>query len=609
MSFFNELKRRNVFRVAIAYVIVAWLIAQVSALAFDSFAAPDWVIKTVLFLLVIGFPLALVFAWAFELTAEGLRRDSSGSSGQSVPGTHTKWLDRLIILVLILAIGYFGFDTFMLGSGGDDEPMDKATVLDAVDVKVSENVAPEDSAAPSIAVLPFINMSDDPGNEYFSEGLSEELLNLLARIPELHVAARTSSFSFKGKDTQIAQIADELNVDHVLEGSVRKSGNRVRITVQLIKASDGYHVFSQNYDRTLKDIFAVQDEIASSVVDALRITLLGDQPEVEVSDPEVYALYLKGRYFNNLKGRENWENATVTLRDALVIDPQFAPAWSELSTTYRYQANSALIEPTEGFELARAAAKQALALDANLASAWVSLGYVRILADWDWEGAEDATRQAQELEPRNADILNGIGQIAVTLGRFDEAIRIFEAAVALDPLSQSPLNSLGLAYLYSGDFEKAESAFRLLLKLNPQYPWGHTNLGTVMLLRGDAREALNEIRQNPQNNHRALMEVMALISLHEGNEEDAAVIEFMETIGQSAPFWAAHVYSWRGNVDEAFGSLERAIEQREPSLVYILGSPYFENLEGDPRWRALLDKIGLRDAYIAMKQREGEGGP
>ena len=603
MSFFDELKRRNVFRVAIAYVVVAWLIAQVSALALESFAAPGWVIKTVLFLLVIGFPLALIFAWAFELTAEGLRRDSSGGSGQTATGTKTKWLDRLTILVLILAVAFLGSDIVMLGQGSDGKRVDDAAGLDTADITEPKKAADSNTALPSIAVLPFVNMSEDPDNEYFSEGLSEELLNLLARIPELHVAARTSSFSFKGKDTRITQIADELNVDHVLEGSVRKSGDQVRITIQLIKASDGYHVFSQTYDRTLEDIFALQDEIASSVVDALRVTLLGDQPRVDVTDPEVYTLYLKGRYFNNLKGKENWDNAAATLKEALALDPQYAPAWSELSTTYRYQANNSLIEPTEGLELARAAANQALALDQNLASAWVSLSYVRILGDWDWTGAEVAMRKAQELEPHNVDVLNGVGHIAVTLGRFDEAIDALEAAVDLDPLSQSPLNSLGLVYMNSGDFDKAESAFRLLLKLNPQYPWGHANLGTVMLLRGQAQDALDEIRQNPANQYRTYMEVMAMISLLDGDEEAAAVAEFMEGVGQSGPVWAATIHARRGDVDEAFELLDRALEQREPALAYILSTPFFGNLEGDRRWRALLGRIGLLDAYVAMQER------
>ena len=594
MSFVNELKRRNVFRVGIAYVIAAWLIAQVAALALESFAAPDWVIKTVLFLLVLGFPLALLLAWAFELTPEGLRRDSSADTDDPGGAKRTRGLDQLIILVLVLAVAYFSYDKFVLSSASDDA----AAIADASGESEQEMVTEADQVRPSIAVLPFVNMSDDPANEYFAEGISEELLNLLARIPELQVAARTSSFSFKGKDTQATEIARELNVAHVLEGSVRKSGDRVRITVQLIKATDGYHVFSQNYDRTLEDIFLLQDEIAASVVAALRITLLGEQPKADVVEAEVYALYLKGRYFNNLKGKENWENAIVAIKEALAIDPSYAPAWSELSTTYRYQANIALIDRDEGMELARAAAEKALLLDENLASAWISLSYVKSLGDWDWAGAAEAVQKARELEPRNADVLNGVASIATILGRYDQAINALQAAAELDPLNQSALNSLGLTYMYAGQLDDAESTFRQLLQLNPQYPWGHANLGEVILLRGQAQEALLEIRQNPPNLVRDTIEVIALISLGEEDSENA-VAAYLQSWEQSAAFWAAQVYSYLGNVDDAFESLERAYAQREISLVFLLNTPFFENLEDDPRWDALLDRMGLLDAYLA----------
>jgi TolB-like protein/Flp pilus assembly protein TadD len=601
MPLIEELKRRNVFRVAIAYAVVAWLVAQVAALGLESFAAPAWVIRSVLFLLVIGFPVALLLAWAFELTPEGLRRESSGDSGSSESGTSGRQLDRVIIVLLLLAVAWFSVDKFVLAPGEQDKS--EAGVAEPDAAADGGSIA---SATPSIAVLPFVNMSDDPANEYFSEGLSEELLNLLARIPELQVAARTSSFSFKGKDTQVAQIGQELNVGHVLEGSVRKSGERVRITVQLIDAANGFHVFSQTYDRTLKDIFAVQDEIAAAVTEALRVSLLGDQPTADATDPEVYSLYLKGRYLNNLKGKENWENAALALNEALTIDPLYAPAWSELSTTYRYQVNNALLEIDEGINLAHTAAERALELDENLASAWVSLSNIRSMGEWDWSAAEEAMQRAFELEPRNVDVLNGMGMISNVLGRGDEAISAFEAAVDLDPLNQSALNSLGLAYIKSGRLDEAEAAFRQLLLLNPQYPWGHANLGTVMLVRGDAQQALQEIRRNPDNLVRDVMETLALMSLPDGDAADAAVADYLQKWGQSAPTWTAYVHAWGDNVDDAFASLELAYEQRRPSLIYILSSRFLTNLENDPRWDDLLERMGLLDAYVAMQEREGE---
>ena len=310
MSLFTELKRRNVFRIGIAYSITTWLIAQIAGLAAVSFFAPDWVMKMIITLLILGFPIALLMAWAYELTPDGLRRDADIEPGQSVAQANASKLDRTITIVLIMAVLYFSYDKFILDPQRDQALIESATqqVQELIPATVDTEQAQE-VQLPSIAVLAFTNMSDDAGNEYFSDGLSEELLNLLARIPQLRVTARTSSFSYKGKDTKIKQIGEELNVAHVLEGSVRKSGNRVRITVQLIKADDEFHLWSQTYDRTLDDIFVTQDEIAVEVVKALKISLLGEVPESRPTDTEVYSLYLQGVYFLNLRTKENLEKA------------------------------------------------------------------------------------------------------------------------------------------------------------------------------------------------------------------------------------------------------------------------------------------------------------
>ncbi len=598
MAFIQELKRRNVFRVAIAYAVVAWLIAQVAALALDSFGAPDWVIQTVLFLLIAGFPLALVFAWAFELTPEGIRRDSSGTSDVHPPTSGMRILDGVIVVALILAAGYVGYDRLVGDDAGDRiEPGEKRSApatLSGPGDKTAES-AP---TTPSIAVLPFINISDDPGNEYFAEGLSEELLTLLARIPGLQVAARTSSFAFKGSDAQIEQIAEELNVGHVLEGSVRKSDDTVRISVQLIDARTGFNLYSEKYDRSLDDIFAVQDEIASSIVSALKMQVLGHSKGSTVTNPEVFSLYLKARYLNNLKGRENWENAVIALEEAIAIDPGYAPAWSELSTTYRFQANNNMRDSTEGMRLAREAAEKALALDENLASAWISLSFALSLGEWDWDGAAKAVDHAVQLEPLDVDVLNGEGSIAIILGQLDHAIRAYERAVDLDPLNQSAQNSLGLAYMYAGRFEEARATFRSLLELNPGYPWGFANLGTALLLDGQPQAALETIRKNPDNVLRHFTETLALISL---GRDDPQVAAFTQAVAENAPFWAAQVFAWRNETDRAFESLDRAIDSRSISLAYILTSPFLANVHDDPRWEPALERVGLADAYRAMQ--------
>jgi adenylate cyclase len=601
MSFIRELKRRNVVRVATAYAVVAWLIAQIAALALESFGAPDWVIKSVLFLLIAGFPLALVLAWAFELTPEGIRRDSSDKSVNRPPASGGRLLDVVIIVALALAVAYLGYDRFL----HDDTKEQPESTNNPAESLPGSGTSPDtadepEQMPPSVAVLPFINISDDPGNEYFAEGLSEELLTLLANVPGLKVAARTSSFAFKGSDAQIDQIAEELNVTHVLEGSVRKSGDTVRITVQLIDASNGFHVYSEKYDRSLDDIFAVQDEIASSIVTALQLKVLGTPEKATVTNPEVFSLYLKARYLNNLKGRENWENAVVALHKAIAIDPEYAPAWSELSTTYRFQSNNNMRDPIDGMGLAREAAEQALALDGNLASAWVSLSYALSLGDWDWDGAADAMEHAKRLDPLNVDVLNGEGNIAIIHGQIDAAIHAFKRAVELDPLNQSAQNSLGLAYMYAGRFDEAKATFRVLLQLNPGYPWGYANLGTVMLLDDQPEIALETIRKNPENSLRSLVETLTLITLQ---QDDAKVAQFTQSADQHSPFWAAQIHAWRNDTDRAFESLKRAVESRSIGLAYILASPYLVSLHSDTRWVHLLERIGLLDAYRAMSSR------
>ena len=301
MSFVGELKRRNVVRVGIAYAVIGWVLAQIAEFAFENFGAPDWVLKSFVVLILLGLPLALFFAWAFEVTPEGIKREKNVDRSESITPQTGRKLDFLIIGVLAIGLAYFAFDKFVLDPKRDADlvtatqtaAMQAAPSTDTAKAQIKTDSTPGDT---SIAVLPFVNMSDDGANEYFSDGLTEELLNLLAKIPELKVAARTSSFQFKGRTGDIESIASQLKVAHRLEGSVRKAGNQVRSTAQLIKADDGYHLWSETYDRTLENIFIVQDEIAAAVVDALKVTLLGEAaPVVKEADPEAYALFLQGR--------------------------------------------------------------------------------------------------------------------------------------------------------------------------------------------------------------------------------------------------------------------------------------------------------------------------
>ena len=314
-QFFEELKRRNILRVAIAYLAVSWLLIQVADTIFPAYGLPDSALTILITILAIGFIPALILAWVFELTPEGVKRDQDVDRSSPASVAAGKNLDRLIIVVLVLALGYLAVDKFVLDPARDVELVEEATLQGRTQA-LSESYGEK-----SIAVLPFVNMSSDPEQEYFSDGISEEVLNLLSQIPQLRVISRSSSFSFRGKDIHIPTVAEQLNVAHVLEGSVRKAGNRIRITAQLIDARSDTHLWSETYDRTLDDIFAVQDEIAAEVVAALKLTLLGPSPHVERMKPEAYTLYLQTIHLLNQLREEHLPRAEALIRRALALDP------------------------------------------------------------------------------------------------------------------------------------------------------------------------------------------------------------------------------------------------------------------------------------------------
>ena len=340
-SVWGELKRRNVVRVAIAYAIVAWLLIEIVSTTFPILKLPEWTVTFMTVVLVIGFPVALIFAWAFELTPEGLKKEKDVDRSESITHATARKLDFTIIGVLVIAVGFLLVDKFYFSEGS----------------KVADEVIATERV--SIAVLPFVNMSDDPNNEYFSEGISEEILNLLANVPELQVTSRSSAFSFKGQNVDIPTMAATLKVAHVLEGSVRKSGDQLRITAQLIRVANDSHLWSETYDRELRNVFAIQDEIAAAVVDALQITLLGKEPKATETNPEAYALYLQAQHFVRQVSAEGSRQAEKLLMQALAIDPDFAPAWSLLGRVYFSQgALLALRSIDEGSELARHAVQR-----------------------------------------------------------------------------------------------------------------------------------------------------------------------------------------------------------------------------------------------------------
>jgi TolB-like protein/Tfp pilus assembly protein PilF len=516
----------------------------------------------------------------------------------------------MIMVVLALALGYFAFDKFVLDPQREAamqqqtaEQLASATENARKDGRTEALV--ESYGENSIAVLAFQDMSQDKDQEYLSDGIAEELLNLLARIPELRVISRSSAFSYKGKDIKLAQVAKELNVAHILEGSVRKAGNQVRITVQLVEARSDTNLWSQTYDRTLDNIFQIQDEIGAAVVDGLKITLLGPILTEKATDPKVYALYLQGRYLLNQKGREDLEKATSYFKQALEIDPEYAPAWVDISRSYVYQIRNRMLSREKGYALALEAVERALAINSELAPAWASLAYLKKTYDWDWKGASSAIDKARELDPRNAQVIGVAASLAHNLGQTTVSLRYHEQSVARDPLNLVGLSALGHDYVRNGRLDEAIEMFNRIVNLNPEYTTAYASMGRAYLLKGDIDRALIEFNKNPDWTLNFFDR--ARVQFARGNEQAGRALldEYLANHSHNYPFWTATVYARRGDNDTAFEWLELAYQQRSHALTYILTTDDLINLTSDPRYPIFLEKIGLLEAWKAMPPEYG----
>ena len=453
-----------------------------------------------------------------------------------------------------------------------------------------------ESSFPSIAVLPFVDLSPTKDQGYFSDGLSEELLNTLAKNPKLRVAARTSSFQFKGKTGNIESIGKRLKVATVLEGSVRKSGNQVRIAAQLVSVADGYQLWSATYDRTLDNIFAVQDDIASSVAEALKVRLLGrSQPSDRSSSRsgEAYNGYLQGKYFFERRSKESMERAVRYFEQSLQLDPGYAPAWAALAQARAGQADLGHVPADQGYREARQAAERALALDHGLAEAHAAMGWIKRSYDWDWSEADASFQRALKLKPGGASIVWRAAVLAATLGRFEEAVDLDRRSVQLDPLSVPAYSNLGLHAYRAGRLAEAEAAFKKALELNPEIPGPHSFLGRVYLAQSKPAAALAEMEREPRPIWRRQGLALAYQALGRRSEADAALAELIEKDRHSFAFQIAEVYAYRGEQDKTFEWLERAYVQRDVGLAEMKGDPLLLSLKGDPRFAALLKKMRL----------------
>jgi len=592
MSFFDELKRRNVIRVAAAYLVAAWLVVQVVETILPAFGFGSAAVRIVVIVLGIILVPVLMFAWAFELTPDGFRRDSDIDHDAPASRRMTRRLDRAIMVVLALAVGYFAFDKFIL------DP--------ARDVALAESAAREartqailgSRADNSIAVLPFVNMSSDPEQEYLSDGIAEEVLNLLAEITELRVISRSSSFSFKGKDVKPAVLARELNVDYVLEGSVRKAGDRLRITAQLIDAPSETHVWSQTYDRELGDILAIQDEIARAVVPALKVKVLGQLPTPTPADPAAYTLYLQALHLYQQRTALGLERAIEHLQEALAIDPDYAPAWTLLASSYVNQAHGGQRPAAESHALASAAVSRALAIDpgypfAHAARAWIAMVFER-----DFNLAALHFQRALQLLPNSGVILANSAVLAVRLGRTEDALRLTRRSIEVNPISSGAYGNLADQLTRAGRLEEAQAAAETAVELSPGSSFAAANLAGVLVLRGEPQRAV--VAAEPIDNGQAKLTYlsMAYWDMSDREESDRALRMLEGRFASEAAYLIAIAHAWRGEPGQALAWLNRALDEGQP-LAGVKTEPYLRSLHGDPRWELLLERAGVSDSQVA----------
>ena len=585
ISRLSELGRRGVLHVAGLYVLAAWVVVQVADLASGPFPLPDEAIRLIWMAAGFGFPIALLFGWRYDITTKGVVRTDPRLSDDGVRPLST--LDHLIIAALsLVGIGLIGFT----GSG----------VIGIVNEQA--HLGPDKPATlipNSIAVLPFADMSPNRDQEYFSDGLTEELLLLLARVPELRVAARTSCFAFKGQALEIRDISERLGVAHVLEGSVRRSGDRVRISAQLIHARDGYQMWSHTYNRQIDHVFSIQEEIAAAVVAQLKIKLLGASPTTQHTDLEAYALFLQARHIAHHVTPDAYERAIGLYRRALEIAPDYAAAWTGLARVYGNQVEKGLRNNEEGHALALGAVTRALDLDPNSADAYAELAWIAMYLDGNLEKAARNFERAIELAPADPEILYDSATLIQDLGRIDEAIALKEYSVARDPVNPRRQYNLGNAYLFGRRYQDAVSSYRLALALSPDLLGARYHIGRALLLLGEPDAALSEIEAESFEAWRMVGLPAVYHALGRNEESEKSLANLIENYEQDAAFNIAYIQAFRGETDLAFEWLDKAVRYGDPGLSEIAVTPEFESLKDDPRWHPFLEKLERSPRQLA----------
>lgn len=582
MSLFAELQRRNVIRAAVLYVGAVWALAQGIAQLAPAFGAPEWVTMWFVIAAAIGFPFWLAFSWVYEWTPQGLKRESEIAADASITRSTGRTLDRAIIVVLALAVVLLLTNTFVWkrGAGLQGEAATAAR-------QVAPAIDPD-----SIAVLPFVDMSQAQDQEYFSDGLSEELLDLLAKVPQLKVIARTSSFSFKGKHLDIADIAHKLAVATILEGSVRKSGNTLRISAQLIRASDSTHLWSDTYDRELTDVFKVQDEIAGAVVEALKLKLLPEQAPVGIGrtdNMQAHNHFLLASEWMTKGTIEAYRAAAGEYQRAIDLDSGYVSALVGLANANGYIAD--LTGDAATADQALNVVEQALALDPGNAEALAARAWLRTEFKWDFAGARADYEAALQADPNAASVLRRYGWFLAAVGQLPEGLQMARRALDRDPLGIDGLWTLGLILSGSG---KSAEACDLLLAAGAATRGEYTSMVLAESLVQAGRSA--EVASATQHSEPRVRLLGAALAQHAlGNDEASrrALDELTQKYAAGMAYQIAQVHAWRGEADAAFAWLDKALTLHDGGMMLITYDPLLASLRTDPRYAALVRRMGF----------------
>ena len=582
MNFCAELKRRNVYKVAVAYAVVGWLLIQVATQVFPFLEIPNWVIRLVIALVVIGFPVALVIAWAFEATPQGIKRteDVDPIVAACAPKKHA-WI-YIAITGAAISVALFFVGRYSAGN---------KTVT----------ASPNEVLAKSIAVLPFDNLSRDPDNAFFAEGVQDEILTRLAKVADLKVIARTSTQKFKSAPENLPDIAKQLGVLNILEGSVQKVNDQVRVNVQLINALTNAHLWAEIYDRKLTDIFAVESDIAKTIADTLQAKLTGSEKSAisnaPTDDPVAHELYLKGHHFWGLRG-ENLLRAVEFYNQAIARDPNYALAYAGLGETYILLPYYTGADPKEVRPKARAAALKALALNPNLAEAHNALAKILYTEDIDLQRAIREHQRAIEWSPNYAGAHHWLGNGPLAgLGRLDEAIAEGKRSVELDPLSAINLADLADTYLYARRFKEADATINKALELDPGFAYAHWVYGIVLQVSGDLEGARKQYAtaRARENDPQAIGLRGQLGAIMGRREEAIQALAALEELGKHRyveSYYRALLYISLGQKDAAVVALEQGYTERDgDNIGAIKTDPLLDSLRGDPRFEALVQKV------------------